>query len=155
MRRAAAIAVAIALAACGRGASEVPAPPVSVELHKASLLRLHGGETLVRCSATLTNTTGKPIVTKTNFTSPFDGLSVVVRRPGGDEIARQSYVYHQSPFSPANEVPLPSGGATRDIVFPIVGLPSDATRVEVRLEGGLFGTSYAGLRSEWRAAAVE
>ena len=118
------------------------AGPVSIRLERVEAMRTSSGDLDVRCVATLTNTTGHTIHTRTNFASAFDGFSAVVSSEDGAELARQSYLYHQSPYAEDSDVPLSEGTTTKEIVFPIMGLAADLRVVRVRLEGGLLGTPY-------------
>ncbi len=142
-------------AGCPRGtpqpteASPAAAPGVSLALASATAERGADGDLLVRCAAALHNDTGRELTVRTNFHSAFDGLTVVLLRPDGSELARQAYNYHQSPYAEDQAIPLPPGPTTEELGFPLTGLPDGLAGITVRLEGGLPGTPYAaGLRSD-------
>jgi hypothetical protein len=104
----------------------------------------------VSCRATFRNLTSEPIGVRTNFSSVFDGLNVVVSAADGTELKRQAYVHHQSPQAP-DGVPLelPVGETTQRLLFPLETFPAGISGVRVRLEGGLPGVAGSvGLRSE-------
>ncbi|MBN1769662.1 MAG: hypothetical protein JXB32_00255 [Deltaproteobacteria bacterium] len=150
-----AFAVVPVLPACPRGnpqppeASQAAAPGVSLVLASASAERWDGGDLLVRCAATLHNDTGRELTVRTNFHSAFDGLSIVLLRPDGSELARQAYNYHQSPYAEDQAIPLPPGPTTEELGFPLRDLPRDLEGVRARLEGGLPGTEFPdGLASD-------
>jgi len=150
--------VILAGVACGSPsrAPEAAPAPVALALESVSAERWAGGDVLFRCSATLTNTTSGDLSVRTNFFSPFDGLTIVLTGEDGAEITRQAYIYHQSPqTSEGVEHPLPIGSTTQELRFPILGLPADLRVVDVRLEGGLPGTPYeTGLRSNTVRAEI-
>ena len=140
---------------CPRGTPQPPeasrAVPTGVSLALASATAERGddGDVLVRCAAVLHNDTGRELTVRTNFYSVFDGLTLVLLRPDGAELARQAYNHHQSPYAEDRAIPLPPGTTTEELVFPLSGLPAGLDGVQVRLEGGLPGTEFPdGLRSD-------
>jgi hypothetical protein len=124
-------------------ASDLGSAAATVGIAAASAERFDSGEVLFRISATLDNGTTQTLRITTNFLSAFDGMTLVVLRDDGSELARQSYTYHQSPYSPSNTVDVPPGRTAQDIVFPIRDLSTSAFVAQVRLEGGLPETAYA------------
>jgi hypothetical protein len=142
---------------CPRGGPPQPGPAgpeaavagVRLVLASATAERWANGDVLVRCTATLQNDTGRELDVRTNFHSAFDGLTLVLLRPDGTELARQAYDFHQSPYAEDQAIPLPPGATTEELRFPLVGLPGELDGVVVRLEGGLPGTEFPdGLESD-------
>lgn len=114
-------------------------PQVELTLSKASA-SWNGDQVLVTCDAVIDNRTGRPIAVRSNFTSAFDGLAVVVRDEKGKELLRQSVVAHQSPFAPPGRVlELKVGENRQRLAFP-VDLPKDAATIRVSLFGTLPGS---------------
>jgi RNA polymerase sigma factor (sigma-70 family) len=101
-----------------------------------------GKDVLFECRATLENRTGKELKVRSSFFSVFDGTWLVIQDEKGKELKRQSYVFHQSPFSVANEHRLPVGKTTKTIAFPVGQLPKGQTRFKVQLAGTLPGSGY-------------
>jgi hypothetical protein len=135
-----ALALALALVGCRQ---EPPAPqPVSLILERASVDPAPHGMN-VRCEAVLANRTGESIAVSTNFGSPFDGISVVISSEDGEEIRRQSYIYHQSPYAENRSIDLTPGETRRVLMFPMDGPAPGSPWIRVRLEGGLPGTRFA------------
>jgi hypothetical protein len=119
-------------------------PKVVLTLASVSTDRLDSGDILFTCKVIIENNTGAVLKVKSNFFSAFDGLSLVVRDEDGKELKKQSYTFHQSPFSiEPREYPLPSGKATKQIVFPVRGLPKEYARLKAQLIGTLPGSGYA------------
>ena len=141
-----------ALAGCARGDAQPPqasTPRVALALASATAERQDSGDLLVRCSATLRNDTGRELAVRTNFHSVFDGMTIVLLRPDSTELARQAYIYHQSPYARDQTIPLPPGPTTEELVFPLSELSEALDGVTARLEGGLPGTAFPdGLRSD-------
>jgi hypothetical protein len=80
----------------------------------------------------------------TNFSSPFDGLEIVVRSEEGRELARQAYIHHQSPSAEDQRIPVAPGPTTQTLRFPIAELNDVSGTVHVKLAGGLPGTGIRG-----------
>jgi hypothetical protein len=122
---------------------------VSLILSRATARR---GEhdTLFTCEVKLDNATGEEITTRSNFSSVFDGLELIVtaedgKTEDGKTIARQPYTYHQSPFAPPGRTfVLKRGSTPGSLVFPIRGLAGELKRVKVRLVGTLPGSDDDG-----------
>ena len=130
-------------------------PAVVISLERASATRTDQG-VLFKCEASLVNRTGAPLHVNTNFSSPFDGLEIVVTSEDGKEIARQAYIHHQSPSADSQLVPLPPGATTQTLAFPIAELTSLSGPVNVKLAGGLPGTALrSGLLSNEVEAVLE
>ena len=119
---------------------EGPAP-VSVSLTSVRAVD-DGGDLLFICGAVLHNRTGHSLTVLSNFFSAFDGLTIVVRSPDGQEVHRQPYIYHQSPYAQDQSFELPSGETRREIRFPIRRSTPLVGPHEVLLVGGLPGTPY-------------
>lgn len=130
-------------------------PAIVISLERASATREEHGIHF-RCEASIVNRTGAPLHVTTNFSSPFDGLEIVVTSEDGKELARQAYIHHQSPFAENQRVPLPAGVTTQTLVFPIAELTNVTGPVHVKLAGGLPGTSLrSGLLSNEVEAVIE
>ncbi|HEY3358023.1 MAG TPA: hypothetical protein VGQ83_32540 [Polyangia bacterium] len=161
MRRVIGIAVlAAAVCACApepTGARREPAaagPPVEVMLVRASASG-EAHDLLVRVTATLRNRSGAPLTVRSNFGGVFDGLTLVATAADGRELARQAYIYHQSPYAQDTPYVLPPGDTTRELVFPLAALKDPPAVVRLRLVGGLPGTPItAGLQSQVVTVAV-
>src|SRR5262249_16848872 len=147
----AAAGVACACLASPAAATE---PAVSLLLNKASAERLGKG-IFFRCEVTLDNDTGRGLAVRSNFTSAFDGLEIVVTTPGGKVLAQQGYTFHQSPFAPPGRVfPVQRGKTDGALGFPVDGLPGDVRAFKVRLVGTLPGSGYERILSS-ETLAVE
>jgi len=114
---------------------------VSLILTKATAERL-ANDTLIRCEIRLENETDSDLTVRSNFTSAFDGLEIVVTTVDGKTLAQQSYAFHQSPFSMGRDFLLKKGTTTATIGFPISDFSRDVTEIKVRLVGTLPGSSY-------------
>jgi hypothetical protein len=117
-------------------------PAVSLILSKATAKR---GEldTVFRCEAVLDNALGKDLTVRTNFSSVFDGLELVVTNKDGKILAQQPYIWHQAPFSPpGRKFMLKRGTTAATLVFPLRDFPKDAKVVKVRLVGTLPESKY-------------
>ena len=128
--------------ACTASLAADPEPAVSLLVHKVSAERweqhIH-----FHCEMALDNATGRELAVRSNFTSVFDGLEIVVTTPEGKVLAQQGYCFHQSPFASRGRVfPLKQGKTAGTLVFPIRGLPGDVRTLKVRLVGTLPGSSY-------------
>jgi hypothetical protein len=139
---AAALAATLAACSASRSSEVSTTPPVTLSLDAVSAEWLGDTDLLVTCSATLTNDSGATLGVRTNFASAFDGLSIVLTGEDGAELARQAYIYHQSPYAEDQTIDLPPGRKTKDLGFPLFNYQGPTGAVEVRLEGGLPGTAY-------------
>lgn len=130
-------------------------PAVVLSLERASATRGEHGVHF-ECETSLLNRTGATLHVVTNFSSPFDGLEIVVAAEDGKELARQAYIYHQSPYAENQRVPLPPGVTTKTLSFPIADLTGITGTVYVKLAGGLPGTALrSGLHSNQVEAVIE
>jgi hypothetical protein len=130
------------IAVLGPACAAAEKPGVSLLLSKASAERQQG-DVLFQCEAVLDNDTGDPLKVKSNFSSVFDGLELIVTDKDGKTLAQQGYTWHQSPFSSSGrDFVLKKGATSAKIVFPIGGLPNDSKVVKVRLVGMLPGSAY-------------
>ncbi|MBK8259086.1 MAG: hypothetical protein IPK82_41320 [Polyangiaceae bacterium] len=142
------------------GGSKPPisAPPVQaaastqtgVELRLLSVTSQAVGSNLVtfNCEVELENNSGKPLDVVSNFTSPFDGLTLVVLSRDGKELARQNYTFHQSPQAENRQFALNIGRTQAKLTFPIDAQSLNEARgsqVQVQIAGGLPGTAYTSL----------
>lgn len=116
-------------------------PVVSLLLSKATVERL-GHDILFRCEAVLENALGKDIAARSNFSSVFDGLELVVTTSDGKILAQQHYTYHQSPQSEADTYTLKPGRTSKTLNFPIRDLPAEVKTLKVRLVGTLPKSDY-------------
>lgn len=99
----------------------------------------------VACTAVIDNQTGGPLTIMSSYYSCFDGLHLVVLDPSGKQLARQSYLSHQSPYSPTKRrFTLPPGKTTDELRFSIYDIPSTTKTVSLRLDGTLPGSTYSG-----------
>lgn len=101
------------------------------------------GTLSVDCQVLLVNRTGATLTVLTNFASPFDGFTVIVRGPYGGLVARQSYVAHQSPYAMNRALPVPPGVTEATLRFPIPLAKKPVRPLEVQLTGGLRGTRFS------------
>jgi hypothetical protein len=119
-----------------------PEPTVSLLLRKASAEQWDH-DIHFRCEVALDNSTGRELAVRSNFSSVFDGLEVVVTTPEGKVIAQQRYSSHQSPCTQDGRIfPLKQGKTAGTLVFPIRSLPGDRRALKVRLVGTLPGSSF-------------
>jgi hypothetical protein len=122
--------------------AEEPKPMVSLLLTGASATR-RDTDTLFRCDAVLDNAMGRDLTVRSTFSSPFDGLELVVTTKEGKVLAQQPYIHHQSPYAPpGREFPVKQGNTKQTLVFPIQDLPGDIKTLKVRLVGTLPGSTY-------------
>jgi hypothetical protein len=140
------LSACVVLAAAGPLAADDAKPAVSLHLLKATAER-SPAHTLFRCEVNLDNQTGGDLVVRSNFTSAFDGMELVVTAPDGKVLAQQSHSFHQSPFAEAREFTLKKGLTAADVRFPIGDLPADVRTVKVRLVGTLTGSAYGRILS--------
>lgn len=130
-------------AASSSAASPIPTP-VRLVLDSARAKTRSSGDIFFECEATLINTSGAPIQTQTNFSSVFDGISIVIQNDRGDLLHEQAYVYHQSPYAEHQRVDLAAGSTRKKIVFPVAVWDAGTTdELRVHLEGGLWGSAYS------------
>ena len=129
---------------------------VSLSINNASAKRtttkvhLNGdGKTFVgkeyvdfKCVVELNNGTGLPLTVKSNFFSAFDGLTLVVIKEDGKELARRGYTFHQSPYSIDRSFKLPVGVTKEVLYFPMFDLPKDCRTLKIQIVGGLPGSQY-------------
>ncbi len=109
--------------------------------------------TFIRADARWENDTGGPLDGDTTCGgAAFDGVSVVVRDERGNEVGRQGYIEHQSPYAESIPYTLPEGTTQRELVFPFFEPLPDGS-LEIRLEGGLIGNAAhrEGYASEFRS----
>jgi hypothetical protein len=137
----------------------VSAPPLELHLDEVTLGWLRGHpphtELGLRCSARWKNT-GEALLGASGFAGGlFDGLSLVAVNHDGEEVVRQGFTHHQSPFSEGRAFELPHGETQDWLVFPIRGVPP-AEIARVRLEGRLAGSDpvHTRVQSEWRTVLV-
>jgi hypothetical protein len=127
---------------------------VSLLLDKVSAER-HKQDIYFACEATLDNERGRELAVRSNFSSAFDGLEIVVTTPEGKVLAQQAYSFHQSPFTATGRIfPLKKGKTTKTLLFPIGGLSADVRALKVRLVGTLPGSGYERILSS-ETLAVE
>ncbi len=123
-------------------AEPTPPPAVSLLLVKATADRWDK-DVLFQCEVTLDNALGKETTVRSNFSSVFDGLELVVTTMEGKVIAQQGYTFHQSPFAPPGRTfALKQGKTTKTLVFPITGIPAEIRTLKVRLVGTLPGSTF-------------
>jgi hypothetical protein len=134
--------VALVAIAAGPSFARGTKPAVSLLLSKASAERREH-DTLFRCDLLLDNTTNKDLTVRSNFSSVFDGLELVVTTHEGKLLAQQGYTFHQSPFAPpGRDFTLKQGTTKGTLVFPIGELPREVKILKVRLVGVLPGSEY-------------
>ncbi|HEY1189871.1 MAG TPA: hypothetical protein VGE74_19635 [Gemmata sp.] len=145
--------VAVGLGAPG-GRAEEPAPVVSLLIAEVTATR-DGKDTYIDCKATLDNATGRDLTVRSMYFSAFDGLEVVVTDTEGKVLVQQAYDEHQSVFSfKGRDFPVKKGKTTKELRFPVRGLPEDARSVRVRLVGVLPESRYTRILSS-ETLAVE
>lgn len=136
-----AVAVGLGVTAVGAGGPD-DKPRVDLTLTKVMAERFNDGDVLVICDVVLDNQTGRGLKVRSNFTSPFDGLMIVVRDEKGKLILRQGHTWHQAPFAPpGREFPLQTGENKGELRFPL-RLPADMKNIRVMLVGTLPGSGY-------------
>ena len=119
-----------------------PEPAVSLLLRKGSAERWEQA-ILFRCEVALDNALDRDLTVRSNFSSAFDGLQIVVTTPEGKVLVQRGYTFHQSPFAPpARGFPLKKGETVAMLVFPIGDLPKEIGSFKVRLVGTLPGSGY-------------
>jgi hypothetical protein len=83
------------------------------------------------CTATLKNDSGIELQVRTNFSSVYDGIEILVLRGSGEKLLQQPFVYHQSPYSfRGRDLPLKSRETRETLRFP-VDLPKDTPSVRL------------------------
>ena len=136
------VLTAVVSAACLPVTAADPEPTVSLLLNKVAAERQEK-DIHFRCEVTLDNGTDRDLAVRSNFSSAFDGLEVVVTDPKGKVLVQRGYTFHQSPFAPPGRVfPLKKGQTAGTLVFPIHDLPADVRALKVRLVGTLPGSGY-------------
>lgn len=122
--------------------AEGPHEPVRLLLPRASAERWDD-EVLFACDAVVVNDTGTELKVKSGFHSAFDGLRLVVLNAEGKRLVQQPYTCHQAPSSPEGTVfTLHKGKNAKALVFPVRGLPGDATAFRVLLVGAVPEGDY-------------
>ena len=134
-------AVALLFAACPAAIGQEQKPTVSLLLSRASAERWERA-IFFRCAAVLDNGSGKDLTVRSNFSSAFDGLELVVTTADGKVLAQQGYTYHQSPYALGRKFTLKPGRTEEELRFPVGGLPGDVKTFKVRLVGTLPGGEY-------------
>jgi len=129
------VSLQIATASCSRETNIVHLPTGNVPSNYVSFV----------CTAVINNQTGGPLTIMSSFFSAFDGVHLTVLDASGKQLARQSYIYHQSPYSLTKRpFTLPPGETSRELHLPIYGIPTTNLTVSLRLEGTLPGSTYSG-----------
>ncbi len=101
-------------------------------------------EVVLACDVVLDNPTGEDLTVLSNFSSAFDGLSIVVLKEG-KELRTQSYISHQAPFSIEKRPHvLKKGKNNAHLRFPISAAPDDWANLEVSLIGDLPDSKFDG-----------
>jgi hypothetical protein len=164
IRDTAIVLATLLLITTGTSSSEGAKPAVSLVLSRASAQRREH-DTMFRCDVRLDNATGRDLTVRTNFSSVFDGLELVVTNSEGKVFDQQGYTFHQSPFAPPGRTFTLKRGSTRGtLVFPVGDLSSEVTTLKVRLVGTLPGSDYPHILStetievhveEWCAEAAD
>jgi hypothetical protein len=62
-------------------------------------------------------------------------LYISVCDDSGKQLARQSCVYHQAPYSPGRQFMVPMGRTTNELHFPILGIPETNNTLRIQLDG--------------------
>src|SRR5262245_13867021 len=110
---------AILVSAGSPSRADEPKPAVSLLLPKASAEQ-NELDTLFRCEVVLDNATGKDLTVRSQFSSAFDGLELVVTTAEGKMLAQQPYTFHQAPFAPPErDFILKQGKTAATLKFPI------------------------------------
>jgi hypothetical protein len=132
----------LVIAGGSRATAGDPAPGVTLRLTNAEAER--GPKyILFHCYLELDNETGHELKVRSNFSSAFDGLELVITDRDGKVLAQQSQMRHKSPANlKARDFPLKTGRTKEDVVFPIDDLPVEAKAFKVRLVGTLLGSGY-------------
>ena len=135
-------AIAMLAAADSAAVGQWNKPAVSLLPSKATAER-RDNVILFRCDALLDNATGGDLTIRSNFSSVFDGLELVVTTPEGKILGQQVSTLHQAPFAPpGREFTLKQGSTKGALIFPIHDLPMEMTSCKVRLTGTLPGSNY-------------
>jgi hypothetical protein len=129
------------------GSAEAPTP-VSLSLEGANA-RWRERILSLEADVVVHNRTGAPLNVISTCSSAYDGLTVVLREPSGQEVYRQAFIAHQSPYGEGQVYPLRPGDNSRRLVYPIFELTPPNGPVDVTIEGGFPGTAWpSGLASE-------
>ena len=148
------VLTALASVVCLTSSAADPEPTVSLLLLKGSAERW-GQDIHFRCEVVLDNDTGRDLAVRSNFTSVFDALQIVITTPVGKVVAQQGYSFHQSPFAPpGRDFPLKKGKTEGTLLFPVGGLSADVRALKIRLVGTLPGSGYERILSS-ETLAVE
>ena len=97
----------------------------------------------VTCLANIENNTGRPLTVTSSFFSAFDGLTLLVFDEQDRELARQSFLHHQSPYSiTGRPFPIRPGNTEQRMRFPVPSLPNPPSRLVLQLVGTLPGSGH-------------
>lgn len=121
--------------------------PISLALKAASAER--GDEDVTfRFEVTIDNATGKEVITKSAFSSIFDGLDLIVMDADGKLLVRQGYTFHQSPVRLNKKKFILKPGKTSGVLlFPVRKSFKVGQVLKVRLDGTLPNSPYTKLLS--------
>jgi hypothetical protein len=119
-----------------------PNATVTLCVSQVTVERLEN-DLLFVCQAVIDNATGAELTVKSNYSSAFDGLSLVVIDEKGRRLAVQPYLHHQSVVSlEPRSFLLAKGKNCRELTFPVPGLPKDRREYRVLVLGTLPGSEY-------------
>lgn len=127
-------------------ASSVKAPaaeePLSLEILNIRAERYHDDKGIMFHVDVRVINPGAQRNMLTNFSTIVDGFWIIVTDSEGVEIRREGYSAHQSPFAQDRPLPIAAGSTEIKMAFPLDHWTSKATTVQVRLEGGFYGTPW-------------
>lgn len=130
---------------CPEATRSQPVPTVDLKVELAQAWPIDGA-IMFQCLAALINDTGKALEVKTCYTSPYDGLWLVVLDAKGNVLHRQAHTSHQSPQRPdPAPVPLFKGTTRADLRFQIKDLPKGVDTYQILLVGDLPGSGHHGI----------
>ncbi|MFT4976894.1 MAG: hypothetical protein ACI8S6_002799 [Myxococcota bacterium] len=125
--------------------------PLTLLLDQATLHYTDDQMTIAVCQARWYNGIGQILAGESSFGGLLDGVILVAIDGDGNEVARQSSIYHQSPMYLAQPILLPTGESSATLHIPLEGITPDQL-AQVRLEGGLIGHPQyaAGFVTDWK-----
>ncbi len=123
---------------------------ISPAVNGVASAKRDGASVRITCEVTLNNRTGAPLIVKSNFSSAFDGLSVVVKTSEGRVLGRTPYVTQQSPSLETIDFPLSEGESSRTLEFVADYVPYEVSEISIQVIGDLPGSAFGGkLESNW------
>lgn len=140
--------VLIVMLASRESIARDPAGFVSIVLDKVSAERSDELFCSLSFCVHIDNDTGSEIKFQSVDGSTLDGLEVLVTDCEGKVLVQQSLTAHLSPVSPEGKTStIPRGKSTSTIDVPVFGISERVQRINVRLVGSLWKSTYRRLCS--------